>query len=112
MNSQAYTGWVMVCALDDILPATGVCALVDHKQVAIFRLPDDSLYAVENFDPISFANVLYRGMVGDLKGKKVVASPVYKQHFCLETGECLEKPEIRLQCFEVAVKDQQVWVHG
>ena len=48
-------------------------------------------YLIDNHDPFSKANVLSRGIVGDLKGHNVVASPIYKQHFCLETGKCLEE---------------------
>ena len=36
-----------ICRLDDILPNTGVCALVDGRQVAVFRLDDDSVYAFD-----------------------------------------------------------------
>src|SRR5579859_7332731 len=68
----------VICRLDDIVPGTGVCALVGDEQVAVFRV-DDCVYALGNFDPFSRANVLSRGIVGDLKGELVVASPVYKQ---------------------------------
>ena len=33
--------WVAVCRLDDIVPDTGVCALVNGVQVAVFRLSGD-----------------------------------------------------------------------
>src|SRR4051812_2182075 len=73
--------WAMhkVCRLEDIVPNCGVCALVDGEQVAIFRLDDDRVFAIGNGDPFSGANVLSRGLVGDLKGELVVASPIYKQ---------------------------------
>ena len=29
--------WVNICKIDDILPATGVCALLGQQQEAIFR---------------------------------------------------------------------------
>ena len=103
--------WVVVCRLDDIVPNTGVCALVDDRQVAIFRLDDDSLYALANFDPFSRANVLSRGIVGDLKGERVVASPVYKQHFSLATGRCLEDPSVCVAVFEVRRDGDSVAVH-
>ena len=80
--------WVEVCKLGDIVPDTGVCALVDGRQVAVFRLSGDSVHAIDNYDPFSQANVLSRGIVGDLKGELVVASPVYKQHFSLASGRC------------------------
>lgn len=102
--------WVAVCQLADIVPDTGVCALVNGRQVAVFRLADDSVYAVDNFDPISKANVLSRGIVGDLKGELVVASPIYKQHFNLVTGQCLEEADVRIAVFQVRVDGDTVWV--
>jgi nitrite reductase (NADH) small subunit len=102
--------WVPVCRLEDIIPNTGVCALVGGEQVAVFRLDDDSLYAISNHDPFSRANVLSRGIVGDLKGEVVVASPVYKQHFSLTTGACLEDSTVRVATFPVRVDGDTVWV--
>ena len=93
-----------VCGLDDILPNAGVCALVDGEQVAVFRVEDD-VYAVSNHDPFSRANVLSRGIVGDLKGELVVASPVYKQHFSLRTGRCLEDAAVRIPVYAARIED-------
>ena len=94
-----------VCRLDDIVPNTGVCALVGGEQVAIFRLNDDTVHAVGNHDPFSGANVLSRGIVGDLKGELVVASPVYKQHFSLRTGQCLEDAGVRIPVHGVQIEE-------
>src|SRR4249920_3038531 len=91
--------WVPVCRLDDIVPNTGVCALVGGRQVAVFRLDDDRIYGVDNHDPFSRANVISRGIVGDLKGELVVASPVYKQHFNLLTGRCIEDASERIPVY-------------
>jgi nitrite reductase (NADH) small subunit len=102
--------WVKVCQLDDIVPNTGVCALVNGEQVAIFRLDDDSLYAISNHDPFSRANVLSRGIVGDIKGEVVVASPVYKQHFSLKSGQCLEDAEVGVTTFQVRREGDTVYV--
>ena len=51
------------------------------------------------------ANVLSRGIVGDLKGELVVASPVYKQHFSLLTGRCLEDAAVRVPVYAARVED-------
>ena len=102
--------WVAVCKLGDIVPNTGVCALVGGRQLAVFRLDDDSLYAIDNHDPFSRANVLSRGIVGDLKGELVVASPVYKQHFSLVSGQCLEDPAVHVPVFRVRLEGEVVWV--
>src|SRR3954463_12246044 len=104
-----------ICKLEDIMPGSGVCALVGGEQVAIFRvdnggLADDSVYAVGNFDPFSRANVISRGIVGDLKGELVVASPVYKQHFSLASGRCVEDPSVRVPVYAARVEHGFVWI--
>ena len=104
--------WVAVCRLQDIVPNTGVCALVRGRQVAVFRLDDDSVHAIDNHDPFSRANVLSRGVVGDLKGDLVVASPVYKQHFSLVSGQCLEDLDVRVPVFPVRVEDGMILVQA
>ena len=102
---------VLVCKLADIVPNTGVCALVGDRQVAIFRV-DDCVYAIDNYDPFSRANVLSRGIVGDLKGELVVASPVYKQHFSLATGQCLEDREVCVPVYAVRIEKEMIWVEA
>lgn len=104
--------WVPVCALDDIVPNTGVCALVNGKQVAVFNITagEPHVYAIDNYDPCSQAAVLSRGLTGNLGERVVVASPIYKQHFDLRTGECLEAPEHSVSAFATRVENGQVWV--
>jgi NAD(P)H-dependent nitrite reductase small subunit len=103
--------WVPVCRLDDIVPNTGVCALVGERQIAVFRLGDGSVHAIGNHDPFSKANVLSRGIVGDLKGELVVASPVYKQHFSLVTGRCVEDDTVSVPVYGASVQGEYVMVH-
>ena len=93
--------WVEICPYESIYPDTGVCALVDGRQVAVYRLSDGSLHAVSNFDPFSKANVLSRGIVGDRGGEPKVASPIYKQTFNLRTGVCYEDRGVRLDVYRV-----------
>ncbi|WP_017445845.1 nitrite reductase small subunit NirD [Gayadomonas joobiniege] len=103
------TQWEEICKLNDLVPGTGVCALHNGEQVALFRPANDSqVYAISNYDPIGKANVLSRGITGDIKGKLVVASPLYKQHFELTSGECLEEPEIKLATYQVKVEGDKV----
>ena len=46
MNQQT------ICTLDDIIPETrSVCALIDGKQIAIFRTKQNDLFALDNYDP-------------------------------------------------------------
>lgn len=102
--------WAAVCPLEDIVPNSGICALVSGQQVAVFRTNDDRVYALSNYDPFSNANVLSRGIVGDIKGELVVASPVYKQHFSLATGQCVEDPAVKVAVFPVRIDNGVVQI--
>lgn len=93
--------WTSVCQHDAILPNTGVCALVGGQHIAVFRVGADRFFAIDNIDPKSGASVLSRGLVGNLGPRIVVASPLYKNHFDLQTGECLELPECSVQAYAV-----------
>ncbi|MGR8931039.1 MAG: nitrite reductase small subunit NirD [Gammaproteobacteria bacterium] len=101
--------WLDVCALDDLQPDSGVCAMVAGRQVAIFYLArSHAIYAIGNFDPFSHANVLSRGMIGDLRGRPMLASPMYKQHFDLQTGVCFEDANVRVPAYPVRIADGRV----
>ncbi|WP_447920407.1 nitrite reductase small subunit NirD [Achromobacter aegrifaciens] len=92
--------WRPVCRRQDLVPHSGVVALVDGMQIALFYVPQpagDGVYAIENRDPKSGANVIGRGLVGHVGGELVVASPLYKQHFRLADGLCVQYPEQRLR---------------
>ena len=103
--------WTTICPLDRILPNTGVCALVNGQQIAVFRVGESmDVYAIDNYDPFSKAYVLSRGIVGDRNSIPKVASPIYKQNFNLLTGECLDDSTVTLQTFSVRVVDGQVQV--
>ena len=48
--------WITICQLDDILPYSGVAAMVHGEQIAIFRFGDE-VFAISNYDPFSRAYV-------------------------------------------------------
>ena len=105
---EAALAWTDVCALADLLPDTGVAALVDGQQIALVRVGDGEgdradVYAVDNFDPFSHAFVISRGIVGDRQGVPKIASPIFKQSFDLRTGQCLDDPAVRLASYPVRV---------
>lgn len=97
--------WTAICTLDDIVPDTGVCALVDGEQVAVFRVGQRELYAIDNLDPSANAAVLSRGLLGSLGARIVVASPITKQHFDLRSGECLEAPQHAVRSWPVRLHE-------
>ena len=103
--------WEDACALEDVLPGTGVCALVAGQQVALVRTAaPDAVYAIGNFDPFSKAFVLSRGIVGDRGGVPKIASPIYKQSFDLRSGQCLDDAQVRVPTYEVRVERGRILV--
>jgi len=105
------TQWQDVCSVDDLQPDSGVCALVEGRQVAIFYMPkENAVYAINNYDPFGHANVLSRGIIGDINGQPVVASPLYKQHFNLQTGICLEDETVTIPAYAARIENGSVQV--
>jgi nitrite reductase (NADH) small subunit len=102
--------WVDVCPLAKLIPGRGVCALVAGRQVAVFRIAGEEIYAISNFDPFSRAFVLSRGIVGSRAERLKVASPIYKQSFDLDTGVCLDDATVSVRTFDVRVVDGMVQV--
>ncbi|MEJ4046827.1 nitrite reductase small subunit NirD [Erwinia sp. SLM-02] len=83
--------WQEICPLTRILPATGVCALVEGQQIAIFRPgEDEQIFALSNIDPFAHASVLSRGIIAEHQQELWVASPLKKQRFRLRDGLCME----------------------
>ena len=103
--------WIDLCHIDDLQPDSGVCALVKGRQVAIFYMPKErAVYAVNNYDPFGKANVLARGMIGDISGMPMVASPLYKQHFNLKTGVCFEDENVKIEAYDIRIDNERVSV--
>jgi nitrite reductase (NADH) small subunit len=103
--------WTPVCDLTDLTPDRGAAALIENdRQVAIFRTSAGEVHALSNIDPFSGAAVLSRGLVGDLGGVPVVASPMHKQRFDLRTGTCVDDPTVTVTVFPVRVADGTILV--
>ena len=98
--------WHSICQLSDIIPSTGVCALVGSEQVAVFRPRDDEqVFAISNIDPFFSASVLSRGLIAEHQGELWVASPLKKQRFRLRDGFCMEDESHSIAHYDVRVKD-------
>ena len=113
--------WVTLCGIEDLVANSGICALVAkpseqgeelEKQLAIFSIPssEEKVFAVDNFDPIGKANVLYRGIVGSNNGEPIVASPLYKQQFSLKTGCCIQE-EATIGAYPARIQNQAIQVY-
>ena len=111
--SRPEPGWRPVCRLGDLVPERGAAALVDDEQVALFRVGEREVLAVQQLDPFSGAHVISRGIVGSRAGAVTVASPMYKQLFDLSTGRCLDglgKAPLDLRTWPVRVEGDVVLV--
>ena len=95
--------WKDICKIDDILPETGVCALLGDEQVAIFRpYHSDQVFAISNIDPFFESSVLSRGLIAEHQGELWVASPLKKQRFRLSDGLCMEDEQFSVKHDEAA----------
>lgn len=102
--------WKTVCLTDDLIANSGVCALHNNKQIAIFSIGEnaENVKAIGNYDPKGKANVLYRGIIGTIGSELVVASPLYKDHYSLNTGVCIEDSSLCVPVYDVRVIDGKV----
>jgi len=105
------TQWKLVCKQADLVADAGVAAMVNNEQVALFYVPEseNKVFAIGNWDPIGKANVLSRGLIAHLQDQWVVASPLYKQHFVLSSGQCLEE-EINIPHWEAKLEGDEVYI--
>ena len=105
------TNWTPIIAKTKLTPDAGICALVNGKQVAVFfDRKTDQLYALGNYCPASNANVLSRGLITSVAERLTVSSPLYKEHFDLSTGICIEDASLSVPVYGVRVASGMVEV--
>ena len=101
----------LACQLNDILPGTGVCALIEGRQIALFRPSAAAeVFAIDNRDPFFAANVLSRGILGDAGGEPIVISPLYKHRIRLRDGRPCDGGEPMVRAWPVKIENGTVWV--
>ncbi len=106
--------WLHACYLTDLIDNSGVCALVNDTQIAIFAMTDSQnnfhIYACDNYDPCGHANVLSRGIICSMAGETCICSPLYKQHFSLLDGRCLEDADTSINIYQLRVQENEVFL--
>jgi len=106
--------WLKVCKQNDLVINSGVCVLVENKQIAIFSVNDANkpeaicLYASDNYDPIGKANVISRGILCSIGEEMAICSPLYKQHFSLIDGRCFEQNDVTLNIYAAKIEGEDV----
>lgn len=109
-RTDAVDQWHPVCRLAELEVERGVAALVHGQAVAIFRVDEETVYAVGNHDPFERTSMLARGIVGRRGDVPFVASPVHKHGFDLRTGQCLDDPHVSVAAYEVKVLEGVVLI--
>lgn len=100
--------WQAVCDISAIPAQAGIGARLGELQIALFRI-GDAIYALDNLEPGSDANVLSRGIVGDASGEPIVISPLYKHRIRLRDGR-MQDGEQAVRAWPVKVEHGTVWV--
>lgn len=101
--------FIEVCKVENLVKGAGVAALIGEVQVALFYI-DEEVYGLNNYDPIGKANVMSRGLIGDLKGHLMVASPLQKQHYDLKTGVCMDVEGVSIPVYDCKIENDTVYV--
>lgn len=110
-TTQSSTGnAVRVCSLDQLEKVVAVAARVDGVQIALVRLPDDRVLAVDHRDPRTGSCTMARGIVGSKNGEPTIAAPLFKEVYSLVTGDCLTNDQYRLMTHDVQIRSGEVFV--
>ncbi|MFC6978290.1 nitrite reductase small subunit NirD [Microbulbifer taiwanensis] len=81
----------------------------EHRPVFIPGA-EPQLYALDNWDPVAGAGVIARGIVAEIDGELTVSSPLYKHHFRLGDGACIEDEAVQLASYPVALDGDTVCI--
>ncbi|WP_158862134.1 nitrite reductase small subunit NirD [Leifsonia sp. AG29] len=104
LTVPASPDWLRACRVDDLEPAWGEAVLLRGRQIAVFLLSPQEVYAVSHEDPaMGGAPVMARGIVGSKGDRPTVASPLHKEVYDLGTGECFSDPSLLLQTFRTRI---------
>ena len=104
-ETDTATGWHRVCAVEELELSWGEAALIAGRQIALFRTGPSEIFAVSHEDPATGAHVMARGILGSRGTRPTIASPLHKEVYDLETGECFGTAELRLDTFNTRIID-------
>lgn len=97
--------WHRACPLDELEESFGEAALIGGAQVALIRTGASQVYAVGQADPATSACVMSRGIVGSRGFRPTIASPLHKEVYDLQTGECYGSDGLRLPVYGTRLVD-------
>jgi nitrite reductase (NADH) small subunit len=103
-------GRLEVGPLDCIGVGQGRCVIVDEKQIAVFRLRDGRVFALDNVCPHR-AGPLCEGIVGieSTTQLEAVVCPFHAYKFALRDGRGLDT-ELNVRSYPVEVLDGRIFL--
>jgi nitrite reductase (NADH) small subunit len=99
-----------VARIDELPIDRGVAVLVDGHPIALFRLADGAIFAIDHIEPFTHVPVLARGLVGSVGDVATVSSPLHKQRFDLDSGRCVDDAAYAVSTWQVSVVDGVVTI--
>ena len=103
LTMETTTTWVPTCEVEDLEPGWGEVALLGRTQVALLRLDEEEVYAVDHHDPHTGAPVMARGILGSRGDRPTIASPLHKEVYDLGTGECFTDVTLALRIYRTRI---------
>ncbi len=105
MTDSKQKNWMKVCLLDEIPPAQARTVNAGNHMIAVFRLSDDRVKAVENRCPHK-QGPLAEGIVS---GDDILC-PLHNWRIHLDSGEVAAPDEGCVKTYPVKVEDGQVFL--
>lgn len=101
---------VLAGRVQDFPEDSGAAVKVGSRQIAVYRMPEGNWYACNNECPHEKQMVLARGLTGDKKGEPIVACPMHKRVFSLESGKCLGDSNYSVTTYPVEIEGENVYL--
>lgn len=103
--------WFKAASIQAFPKDGGACVKYKDLQIAVFNFTRlNSWFACQNLSPEKEEMVLSRGMIGDHKGIPMVACPLHKKTFSLETGENLNSDLEAIATYPVKIDGENVYI--
>ena len=96
--------------VQDFPKDSGAAVKIGSRQIAVYRMADERWFACNNECPHEKEMVLARGITGDKKGEPVVACPMHKRVFSLESGHCLGDAKYSVTTYAVEIEGDSVFL--
>ena len=107
---ERQSGMIEVGPLDHITPGQGRCVVADGRQIAVFRLRDGRVFALDNLCPHR-AGPLSEGIVGIDHTSRVeaVVCPFHAYKFSLIDGRGLDT-ELHVRSYPIELRNGRIFV--